>query len=229
MVLATTLSVVHIDDVHKRWRRYHTRKMPSRRSGSNIYSTTGTLSQKDSYQYDTNSCIMIMNIPPTWHKCDLNANIHGNTWVSHQHNSKQTWQIMTKITSHKWFCITSSTNHENKQEIRSHIKHQTWIYEGKWIAKGLHEQNSYTSHPEAIWRKGCQTGEFSRTINITASNLMEWLLAHWTLTPALCLEKWPKNEMKKMENLNTPSNFWHRIVQNPLLNFWILRKWKSRA
>ena len=34
--------------------------------------------KKDSYQYDTNSCMMIMNIPPTWHKRDLNANIHGD-------------------------------------------------------------------------------------------------------------------------------------------------------
>jgi len=32
---------------------------------------------KDSYQYETNSCMMIKNISPTWHKRDLNANIHG--------------------------------------------------------------------------------------------------------------------------------------------------------
>ena len=44
--------------------------------------------KKDSYQYDTNSCMMIMSIPPTWHKRDLNANIHGDTGVSHQHNDK---------------------------------------------------------------------------------------------------------------------------------------------
>jgi len=31
---------------------------------------------KDSYQYDKNSCMMIMSIPLTWHKRDLNANIH---------------------------------------------------------------------------------------------------------------------------------------------------------
>ena len=37
------------------------------------------LVKKDSYQYDTNSCMMIMSIPPTWHQKDLNANIHGNT------------------------------------------------------------------------------------------------------------------------------------------------------
>jgi len=29
-----------------------------------------------------------MSIPPTWNKTDLNANIHGDTWVSHQHNNK---------------------------------------------------------------------------------------------------------------------------------------------
>ncbi len=33
--------------------------------------------KKDSYHYDTNSCMM--SIPPTWHKRDLNANIHDNT------------------------------------------------------------------------------------------------------------------------------------------------------
>ena len=35
--------------------------------------------KKDSYQYDTNSCMMIMNISPTWHRRDLNAIIHGDT------------------------------------------------------------------------------------------------------------------------------------------------------
>ena len=35
--------------------------------------------KKDSYQYDLNSCIMIMNILPTWHKRDFNAIIHGDT------------------------------------------------------------------------------------------------------------------------------------------------------
>ena len=37
------------------------------------------LVKKDSYQYDINSCMMIMSIPPTWHKRDLNGNIHGDT------------------------------------------------------------------------------------------------------------------------------------------------------
>ena len=36
------------------------------------------LFKKDSYQYDLNSCMMIMSIPSTWHKRDLNANIHGD-------------------------------------------------------------------------------------------------------------------------------------------------------
>ena len=35
--------------------------------------------KKDSYQCDLSSCMMIMSIPPTWHKRDLNANIHGDT------------------------------------------------------------------------------------------------------------------------------------------------------
>jgi len=35
--------------------------------------------KKDSYQYDLNSFMMIMSIPPTWHKRDPNANIHGDT------------------------------------------------------------------------------------------------------------------------------------------------------
>ena len=35
--------------------------------------------KKDSYQYDLNSRMMIMSIPPTWHKRDLNANIQRNT------------------------------------------------------------------------------------------------------------------------------------------------------
>jgi len=34
--------------------------------------------KKDSYQYDTNSCMMIMNILPTWHRRDFNANIQGD-------------------------------------------------------------------------------------------------------------------------------------------------------
>lgn len=35
--------------------------------------------RKDSYQYDLNSCMMIMSILPTWHKKDLNAKIHNDT------------------------------------------------------------------------------------------------------------------------------------------------------
>ena len=35
--------------------------------------------KKYSYQYDINSCMMIMNILPTWHKRHLNANMHGDT------------------------------------------------------------------------------------------------------------------------------------------------------
>jgi len=35
--------------------------------------------KKDSYQYDLNSCMMIMSILPTWHKRDLNSNIHDES------------------------------------------------------------------------------------------------------------------------------------------------------
>jgi len=45
-------------------------KIPSHRSGSKRYSTTG-IQSKDSYQYDTKTCMV--SIPPTWHKRDLNA------------------------------------------------------------------------------------------------------------------------------------------------------------
>ena len=56
---------------------------------------------------------------------------------------------------------------------------------------------AYTSHPEAIGRKGCQTVEVGRTINLAASNLTESLLTCRKLTPELHLEKWLKNEMRK--------------------------------
>ena len=79
MVQAVALSVINIDDVHKRWHRYHTRKMLSRMSGSKRCSTARTLIQKDSYQYDLKLMHDDKNIPPTWHKRDFNAIIHGDT------------------------------------------------------------------------------------------------------------------------------------------------------
>jgi len=191
-------------------------------------------SKKDSYQYDLNSCMMLMSTLPTWYKRNLNANIHDDTWVSHQHNNKgiseKTWRIMTTSTSHRWFRITSSRNHEIGKKTRSHIKHQTGICVAQCILeqKEVHEHTAYTSHPGAIWRKGCQTIVVGLTINLTALNRMEMTASTWKLTPVLHFGKWPKND-EEMETLSTPSDLWHRIVQNRLSNFWILRKWEYRA
>ena len=51
-------------------------KIPSRKSGSKRCSTIGTLSQNTPINMTQNSRMMI--IPPTWHKRDLNANMHGD-------------------------------------------------------------------------------------------------------------------------------------------------------
>ena len=90
--------------------------MPSRRSGSKGCSATGNLSQKGSYQYDINSCMMIMSIPPTWHKRDLNANIHDEN-------------MSIPSTFNKGMSKHNMMNHDNKyitQMIPHHIK-QCWL------------------------------------------------------------------------------------------------------
>ena len=155
---------------------------------------------KDSYQYDTNSCMM--SIPPTWHKKDLNGNIHDdnmsipstyNKGISKHnmmnHDNKYiTQMILHHIKQESW-----------KQETRSLIKHQSGICVAQYIEKQVHEHTAYTSHLGLIWRKECQSAEVGHTINLAASNIMEWLLAHWMLTPALHFKKWSKNEMIKWE------------------------------
>ena len=72
--------------------------------------------KKDSYQYDTNSCMMFKTILSTWHKRDLNETMHDdNMSIPLTYNkgiSNKTSRIMKTSTSHRWFCITSSRNHE---------------------------------------------------------------------------------------------------------------------
>ena len=55
--------------------------------------------KKDSYQYDTNSCMM--SIPPTWHKRDLNENIHDRN-------------MSIPSTYNKGISKHNMTNHDNK-------------------------------------------------------------------------------------------------------------------
>ena len=66
--------------------------------------------KKDSYQYDTDSCMM--SILPTWHKWDLNANMHDDN-------------MSIPSTYNKGISKHNMTNHDNKyitHMIPHHIK-----------------------------------------------------------------------------------------------------------
>lgn len=155
--------------------------------------------KKDSYQYDTNSCMM--SIPPTWHKRDLNANIHSDNM-----SIPSTWRQRD--------LEQNMTNHDNKyitQMILHHIKQESWSkYENKiphqtsnmYFCNTMHRKISTWTHyicltSKAILRSGCQTAEASRTINLAASiawNNCSHMLNADTCTP---LRKVAENRMKK--------------------------------
>jgi len=159
-------------------------------------------SKKDSYPYDTNSCMMMMNISPTWNKRDLNAIIYGDTWVSHQHNNK-------RVSNKK-----SMRNHDNKyipqmimhyikkeswKQVRNKIPHQT---SNKDLCHTMQSKRSTWTHCIYLtsWdhlKKVCQAAEDAYTINLMALNCMEITARTWMLTLALHFEQWLKNEMRK--------------------------------
>ena len=69
--------------------------------------------KKDSYQYDLNSCMMIMSILPTWHKRDLNEkHMHAdNKSIPTTYNKGSqsiTERVMKTSTSDRRLCIKSS-------------------------------------------------------------------------------------------------------------------------
>ena len=93
-----------------------------------------------------------MSILSTWRQMDLNNN-------------------MTRSTSHRWFHVTSSRNHETSKKTRSHIKHQTGICATQCIEKEVHEHTAYTSHPEAIYKNLIQVDS---TLGFNQDLLLLW-------------------------------------------------------
>lgn len=140
---AAALSVVNSDDVHKRWCHYHTRKIPSRRSGTARCSTIGILNQK--------TPISMTQKTHAW-------------WASRQHGikgiSKKTcmetneYPINTQQrdlkTQHdkSWqqvHCTDNSTSHQarilktsNKQDPTSSINKDLWNTMHRKISTWIH-------------------------------------------------------------------------------------------
>ena len=169
--------------------------MPSCLSGSKRCSATGTLSQKDSYQYDKNSCMM--SILLTWHKRDLNAK---NTWQQHEYpinimtkgsqtKHDESWQQVHPINdsmSHQVAIMkqgrkqdpTSNIKHGSMHHNASHSKRSTWmhwIYLTSWghMKKRMSNCRSWPYHQSRCIKSHGMT---THTLNVDTCNPI-WKLA----------------------------------------------------
>ena len=176
---------------------------------------------------------MIMSIPPTWHKRDLNANMHDNNMI-----------IPSKY--NKGISKQNMTNHDNKyitHMIPHHIKQESW----KRVRNKIPHQASNRDMWSTIHSK---RNTWTHCIYLTSRGHLKKRMSKcwiWSYHQPYCIEshgngcshmnantctqlrKVAKKWNEKMENINTPLDLWRWIVKNRLSNFWILRKWKFWA